>query len=110
MTDLSDRTIDVTSWSDLAGLPQDMALLDAQFRQLSDHARQWVCNKQGFAPSPVCLLQPLGEFMDWLAEAVTAAEHVVHGEWGTLSDGVAAATTELQWLDQYVADALPVVS
>lgn len=104
-----DGTIDVTSWTDLAGLPDDMAVLDDQFRQICDHARQWACNKAGFAPSPVCLLQPLGAFLDGLAEAVTAAERLVHGEWDDLATGVASTTGEMRALDQYVADALPVV-
>ncbi|QYJ02681.1 hypothetical protein KUV85_10050 [Nocardioides panacisoli] len=107
---VTDGVIDVTSWTDLAGLREDMAALDEQFRRLGDHARTWACNKDGFAPSPVCLLQPLGEFLDWLEEAIGAAEGLVHREWDDLAAAVTAVTGEMQALDQRVADALPVVA
>lgn len=109
MFDPTHASLEVTSWADLTGLPEDMAQLDEQFRRISEHAREWVCNTQGFAPSPVCLLRPLGEFMDGLAEAVTAAEQVVHREWDTLAAGVDGVVGDLQATDRLVAAALPVV-
>lgn len=102
-------TIQVSSWQELGRLPADMMLLDEQFREICDHARRWACNKQGFAPSPVCLLQPLAEFLDGLAEAVTVAEQQVHREWDDLTAGVVAATSAMHDLDHRVATALPVV-
>lgn len=105
--DFRDGSIEVTSWTDLAGLAEDMAALEAQFRAICDHARRWVCNPAGFRPSPVCLLQPLGEVMEWLATGFDEAERFVSAEWADLIDGVESATADLQALDRVVADALP---
>lgn len=101
--------IDVTSWTDLAGLPDDMASLSAQFSEICDHARRWVCQRDGFEPSPVCLLRPLAEFLDLLTGAVDTTERVVRAEWGDLTAGVVETTRDLRQLDQVVADRLPLV-
>lgn len=105
-----DGAIDVTSWTDLAGLPDDMATLSAQFSQIAEHARTWVCQRRGFEPSPVCLLRPLAAYLDLLITAVDETERFVTGEWADLSAGVRATAADLTTVDQWVADALPMVS
>ncbi len=110
-TDLmSDGDIDVTSWTDLEGLPDDMAALDAQFAALTEHATTWVCQRAGFEPSDLCLFRPLAEAMDWLAAAFGWTRRTVADEWSDLQAGVAATTADLRTVDQMVADALPVVA
>lgn len=105
-----DGDIDVTSWTDLEGLPDDMAALDAQYSAITEHATTWVCQRAGFEPSPVCLFRPLAEVMDLLAEAFGWTQRLVADEWADLRAGVAATTADLQAVDQMVADALPVVA
>jgi hypothetical protein len=107
---LHDGAIDVTSWTDLAGLPDDMATLDAQFARICDHARSWVCQRRGFETSPVCLLRPLADILDLVADGVDATERLVREEWADLSAGVRSTSADLRTVDQIVADALPMVS
>ena len=65
LTDLvDDGDIDISSWTDLDGLPDDIEVLVAQAHEIFQHARTWVCQRAGFEPSPVCLLSPLAELMD----------------------------------------------
>ncbi len=109
VADALDGAIDVTAWTDLAGLPDDMTTLGDQFAQICDHARRWMCRRDGFEPSPVCLLRPLAELVDLVADALDATEQVVRAEWVDLTDGVVETTRELRQLDAAVADRLPLV-
>lgn len=107
--DMTDE-IDVTSWTDLEHLPREMDVLAAQYADIFGYARSWVCQRVGFEPSPVCLLRPLAELMDVLAAAVSVVERVGRDHWDDLHDAVVATTADLQAVDQWVADALPVVA
>jgi hypothetical protein len=111
LTDLAqDGDIDVTSWTDLDGLPADIDVLAAQAHEIFEHARTWVCQRQGFEPSPLCLLGPLAELMDLLAHGFTEVERIAVGDWRSIRDAVVATTADLKAVDQLVAEWLPVVA
>ena len=110
-TDLAaDGDIDVTSWTDLAGLPDEMDVLAGQLTSLTCYARRWVCQRDGFEPSPVCLLRPLGELMDMLSGCFLDLEHLGLEDWAELRAGVVDTTTDLKAVDEWAADQLPVVA
>lgn len=107
---LADGDIDVKSWTDLEHLPREMDALAAQYAAIFGYARTWVCQRAGFEPSPVCLLRPLAELMDVLAGVLGVVERVGRDHWDDLHDGVVATTADLRTVDEWVADALPVVA
>lgn len=106
---VADGDIDVTSWTDLENLPREMDALSDQYGEIFGYARRWVCRRAGFEPSPVCLLRPLAESMDVLSEVFGLVEGVGRRHWDDLHDAVVATTVDLRTVDQWVADALPVV-
>lgn len=111
LTDLvADGDIDITSWTDLDGLPADIDVLAAQAHEIFEHARTWVCQRGGFEPSPVCLLAPLAELMDVFAQGFTEVERLAVADWQSIRDAVLATTADLKAVDQLVADWLPVVA
>lgn len=107
---VDDGDIDITSWTDLDGLPHEIDLLADQARQLFEHARTWVCQRAGFAPSPVCLLAPLAELMEVFAAGFTEVEERAVADWQSIRAAVVATTADLKAVDQLVADWLPVVA
>ena len=107
---VDDGDIDITSWTDLDGLPADIEVLAAQAHQLFEHARTWVCQRRGFEPSPVCLLAPLADLMDVFAHGFAEVERIAVDDWQSIRDAVVAATGDLKAVDQLVADWMPVVA
>ena len=107
---VDDGDIDITSWTDLDGLPADIDVLAAQAHEIFDHARAWVCQRGGFEPSPVCLLSPLADLMDVFAHGFTEVERVAVADWQSIRAAVVATTADLKVVDQMVADWLPVVA
>lgn len=107
---VDDGDIDITSWTDLDGLPGDIEVLAAQAHEIFEHARTWVCQRSGFEPSPTCLLSPLAELMDVFAQGFTEVEQVAVADWHSIRDAVVATTSDLRAVDQLVADWLPVVA
>ncbi len=111
VTDLvDDGDIDITSWTDLDGLPDDIDVLAAQAHEIFEHARTWVCQRGGFEPSPICLLAPLADLMDVFANGFGEVEQVAVADWQSIRDAVVATTADLKAVDQMVADWLPVVA
>lgn len=111
LTDLvGDGDIDISSWTDLDGLPGDIDVLATQAHDIFDHARTWVCQRGGFEPSPVCLLSPLADLMDLFADGFTEVERIAVADWLSIRDAVVATTADLKAVDQMVADWLPVVA
>lgn len=111
LTDLAaDGDLDVTAWTDLDGLPADMEALAAQASAIVGHARTWACQRAGFEPSDLCLLQPLAAAMDLLADAFTRVESLALEDWADLRSGVRRTSRDLQAVDELVADRMPVVS
>lgn len=108
--DPSRPDIEVASWADLDGLPGEMDLLAAQLTAIARYARRWACQREGFEPSPLCLLRPLAELMDHLADAFGALERVALEDWAELRAGVVAATTDLRDADARVAGRLAAVA
>ncbi len=107
---LADGDIDVTSWTDLDGLPAEMDVLAGQWAEIIAHASRWICQKEGFEPSPVCLLRPLADEMDLLRELFGVVDRLCAAEWADLRESVVATTADLKAIDQMVADMMPVVS
>jgi hypothetical protein len=111
VTDLiGDGDIDITSWTDLDGLPGDIDVLAAQAHEIFDHARTWVCQRRGFEPSPICLLGPLADLMGVFANGFSEVERIAVADWQSIRDAVVATTADLKAVDQMVADWLPVVA
>lgn len=100
----------ITSWAGLAALGSDMGHLSDDLREITAYARQWVCQRDGFEPSPVCLLRPLAALMDLLADGFLALEQQALADWADLRTGVDLVSDELRGLDDAVADAFRAVA
>lgn len=107
---LDDGDLDVTSWTDLAGLPADLDVLAEQLTAIARYARRWVCQRGGFEPSRLCLLQPLAELMESLADGFLDLERLGLDDLADVRLGVVRTTRELRAVDAWVADLLPVVA
>ncbi len=105
----SAATIEVAAWADLRALPGAMDALEAQLDDVVRHARGWVCSREGFEPSPACLLRPLAELMDLLDDAFAEAGRRFADQWQDVRDGVVVAATDLSDTDAEVARCMPVV-
>jgi hypothetical protein len=102
-------TIEVTDWADLRALPRAMDALEAQLGDVVRHARRWVCNRDGFEPSPACLLRPLAELMDQLDAAFAGAGRRFAEQWQEVRDGLVVAATDVADADVEAARRMPVV-
>lgn len=107
---MADRDIDIASWHDLTRLDEDMAFLADQLRSVTRYARTWVCQRDGFEPSPLCLLRPLAPLLDVVADGFLELERLGLADWADLRDGVAGTGDDLRGLDLAVRDRLPVVA
>lgn len=95
----SSGTLEVSSWDDLAALPVRMAELAEQADAIVRHARAWVCRRDGFEPSPVCVLRPLAAAMDPLETAFVELGRRLDDQWRDLTRGLRAASADLAAAD-----------
>ncbi|WP_435746259.1 hypothetical protein [Nocardioides sp. SYSU DS0663] len=96
-------------WDDLRRLP---LLLDEAAGQAADvtaYAVRWVARREGFEPSPVCLLRPLAEAMEVVRWAFEEAGRAAVGELAELRTGIEVAARELEAADRRAADHCPEV-
>lgn len=100
----------ITSWAGLAALRRDTDRLADDLRATTTYARQWVCQREGFEPSAICLLRPLAALMDRLAEGFLALEERALADWADLQAGVDLVSGELRGLDDAVVDAFRAVA
>lgn len=107
---MAERDIDIPSWSDLDRLDEDMVLLAEQLRSVTGYARRWVCQRDGFEPSPLCLLRPLAPLLDVVADGFLELERRALGDWADLREGVAGTGGDLLGIDLRVRDRMPVVA
>lgn len=107
---MAERDIDIPAWTDLHRLDEDMALLADQLRSITRYARTWVCRRDGFEPSPLCLLRPLAPLLDLVADGFQELERRGLADWADLRAGVAGAGGDLRAVDVRVRDRMPVVA
>lgn len=107
---MAERDIDIPSWHDLTRLDEDMTLLADQLRSVTRYARAWVCQRDGFEPSPLCLLRPLAPLLDLVAEGFLELERLALADWADLREGVTGTGSDLRGVDLAVRDRLPVVA
>jgi hypothetical protein len=91
--------VHVESWADLRRLPQVMDEIGEQLDEVVTHARTWVARRDGFEPSPVCLLRPLAEAMGLVEAAFAGLGREFGEQWGAVRAGVVAAERELAEAD-----------
>lgn len=97
-------------WADLDRLDDEMAELAGQAAELTSYAGRWVCQRAGFEPSPLCLLRPLAELMDLLADGFGDLRALALDDWADLRHGVAVTRRDLGAVDDGVVGLLPVVA
>ena len=107
---MAERDIDIPAWTDLDRLDEDMALLAGQLVEITRYARTWVCQRDGFEPSPLCLLRPLAPLLDLVADGFLELERLALADWADLREGVAGTGAELRGLDLGVSERMPVVA
>lgn len=107
---MAERDIDIPSWTDLDRLDEDMELLAGQLRSVTRYARRWVCQRDGFEPSPVCLLRPFAPLLDLVADGFLELERLGLGDWAGLREAVAGAGGDLLAADLRARDRMPVVA
>ena len=73
-------------------------------------ALAWVCRRDGFEPSPACVLRPLAEAMDPLRAGCETVGRWFADDWAHLRAGVTAAGRDLGATDDRVAAAFPDVA
>ncbi|MBC9734887.1 hypothetical protein [Nocardioides marmotae] len=100
----------VRDWEDLRRLPGVLDETAAQAADITAHAVTWVARRDGFEPSPVCLLRPLAEAMDGVRAAFEAAGRTAVAELADLVQGVEAATRVIEASDAAVPACLPTVT
>lgn len=102
--------IDIAAWGDLERLPEDIDVLAGEAHDIFGYARTWVCQRAGFEPSPICLLAPLADLMDVLAQGFDEVERIAVDDWASIRAAVVATTADLRAVDERVADRLPEVA
>jgi hypothetical protein len=92
--------IEVATWAHLATATAAMDDVADDLSAILAFAITWMCRRDGFAPSPVCLLRPLAEAMDVAAAALEEGGRRYLADWQRLRDGVNAAAGELRGSDE----------
>jgi len=93
----------VERWLDLRRLPEVMDDAGGQAAAIVEHAVTWVARRDGFEPSPVCLLRPLAEAMDQVAVAFEELGRRYAEQWREIRDAVVLSTAELEHADRAAA-------
>ncbi|GAA5155404.1 hypothetical protein GCM10023340_40590 [Nocardioides marinquilinus] len=96
----SDDQIEVADWAHLDAATTAMDDVAADLSATLRYAVTWMCRRDGFAPSPVCLLRPLAEAMDVVAAALDEAGRRYLADWQRVRDGVVVAAGELRGSDE----------
>ena len=78
-------------------------LLGEQQDDLGRYAATWACRAEGFRPSPVCLLAPLGSALDPVRERVETLSAELSASWRHLADGVRGSREQLERAEDAVA-------
>jgi len=97
----------VTDWEDLRRLPGVLDETATQATQITAHAVRWVARRDGFEPSPVCLLRPLAEAMEVVRSAFECAGRTTVAALADLGHGVEVAARELEASDAAASGCLP---
>lgn len=97
-------------WEELRRLPRLLEELAEQATEVTEYAVRWVACRDGFEPSPVCLLRPLAEAMGVVRAAFEQAERAAVAELVGIAAGVEVAAGELRAADAGVAARLPEVA
>jgi hypothetical protein len=97
-------------WGDLDRLDDEMAELAGQVAELTSYAGRWVCQRSGFEPSPLCLLHPLAELMDLLADGFGDLGDLALDDWAGLRHAVALTRRDLRTVDDGVVGLMPAVA
>ncbi|MBM0126049.1 hypothetical protein [Pimelobacter simplex] len=97
-------------WADLDRLDDQMAELAGQAAELTSYARRWVCQRAGFEPSPLCLLRPLAELMDLLADGFGELRDLALEDWADLRHDLVLTRQDLRAVDDGVVGLMPVVA
>ncbi|GAA3526603.1 hypothetical protein [Nocardioides daeguensis] len=98
------------AWADLDRLDEEMAGLAGQVAEITAYAGRWVCQRSGFEPSPLCLLRPLAELMDLLADGFDDLRDLAAGDWADLRRAVASTRRDLRAVDAGAVARMPVVA
>ncbi|MEV7430390.1 hypothetical protein AB0N29_12305 [Nocardioides sp. NPDC092400] len=97
----------VTDWEDLRRLPGVLDEAAGQAGDITAHAVRWVAQREGFEPSPVCLLRPLAEAMDAVRAAFEAAGRTAVAGLADLRQGVESAARDLEASDAAATGCFP---
>lgn len=96
----------VEQWLDLRRLPLVMDDAADQAARIVEHAVTWVARREGFEPSPLCLLRPLAAAMEVVGSAFEAIGLEFAQAWSAARDAVVAADAVLEASEQDAATAL----
>ena len=96
---MGSTTIEVSDWDDLHRLAGAMDEVGEQMARATSYAVGWMCRPDGFTTSPVCLLRPLGDVLERVAEAFTEAGRVWGDDWQRLHDASVDAAHGLESSD-----------
>lgn len=97
----------VEDWGDLRRLPGALGTTADQAEEITAYAARWVAQRDGFEPSPACLLRPLAEAMDVVRAAFEASGRAAVEALADLAHGVEAAARDLEASDAAVPGCLP---
>lgn len=78
----------------------------AQGYDIRNYTTEWVCQKDGFEPSPLCALRPFAAAMDVIEEAISDAFLTFQSRWSALTTGVADAVLDFEKQEGNVEDTM----
>ncbi|GAA4809557.1 hypothetical protein ACFQ0K_14510 [Nocardioides caeni] len=102
--------IDLASWSVLSDLGDQLDAGGDDLAAIAGYARRWMCQGEGFEPSPLCLLRPLARVLDVVAETFHDLERLGVGDLLAVRDAVTATASDLALVDLLAATRLPAVA
>jgi hypothetical protein len=103
---MADIEVLVREWYDFGHLLAAYDEVGAQRREVTDYVARWVCDREGFEPSPVCVLRPLAEGMDRIRQVFDDLGAEFDRRWAGHRDAVVESERRLRAAEQQVADRL----
>ncbi|MBF4161561.1 hypothetical protein [Nocardioides acrostichi] len=94
-----DEGVYVEDLGRLHGVPPAMEDLATQMSQVVDYATTYVCRREPFEPSPLCVLRPLAGAMTRLAGAFEDLGALWAHEWAELEQSTCRATSLIEDAD-----------
>jgi hypothetical protein len=99
----------ISNESDMFSLQTAMSEVGTQAITIETYVDQWVCQKDGFEPTDICVLKPLAAAMDALKGAFDQGVTTFFDRWDSVREEAARAVQDIERQDHHTVKTINVL-